>query len=653
MGRRPSTTLNRRWHRELLAIAVGTIAVGVAGFVFRAGHNVAGLALTPGLDRITNLWPATTFLGIGLALFAVRRRDDAERSKRRESVAWEELRLAEERFRGLLDLSPSPLFVVSGDADVLFMNTSARDTFGVDDLEEAIGTSLLDRVEGEREALLDLIMSCGDEADASRSVPFRFVGAESGDLRVRVHASPLRFDGTDAILVVTMDDSHRQREEEAVRRYELLSQYTTDVILFTTPSGDIIDCNAAAERTYGYPREDLLHLRVSDLTAEEARGDLSGRLEEADLCGIRFETKHARGDGTPFEVECWGQGATFSGKRLLVLTVRDVGARCAFERALRESERRYRQLVDMAPLPIIVHQNDRIVFANAAMAQLMRVRSADALIGLNALDIVHADGRPVVQARYRDLLNGGPPTPSIERRLVRPEGSLVETEACAVGVMFDDQPAVQVVFKDLTERKTLERGLRDAMHQTAAAMARLIETRDPYTHGHQERVARIARALATELSLDEELAEAIELAASIHDIGKINTPIEILSKPGNLCDAEMELVKAHPRQGASVLEPIGFPWHIAEMVLQHHERLDGSGYPQGLAGDEILLGARVIAVSDVLEAVASHRPYRPARGVTEALRLLEEGKGTKFDAQVVEACLHLFECGPEDFGLPK
>jgi len=184
--------------------------------------------------------------------------------------------------------------------------------------------------------------------------------------------------------------------------------------------------------------------------------------------------------------------------------------------------------------------------------------------------------------------------------------------------------------------------LRQSLEDSIKAIADTVEMRDPYTAGHQRRVGQLAASIARELGLSEDAIRGIELAASIHDLGKISVPAEILSKPGKLSAIEFMLIKSHSQAGFDILKDINFPWPIATMVLQHHERLDGSGYPQGLKGEQIPLESRILAVADVVEAMASHRPYRAALGIDPALKEIERGRGTSFDAAVVDACTRVF-----------
>jgi len=187
--------------------------------------------------------------------------------------------------------------------------------------------------------------------------------------------------------------------------------------------------------------------------------------------------------------------------------------------------------------------------------------------------------------------------------------------------------------------------LRNALEGTIHTIAATVETRDPYTAVHQKRVADLAAAIAIEMKLTDKQVEGIKMAGIIHDLGKINVPAEILSKPGELSDLEFQIIKTHPQIGFDLLKNIEFPWPIAQMVLQHHEKMDGSGYPQGFKGEEILLEARILTVADIVEAMSSHRPYRPALGIEKALNQIKKDKGTLLDPDVVDTCLKIFKKG--------
>jgi len=202
--------------------------------------------------------------------------------------------------------------------------------------------------------------------------------------------------------------------------------------------------------------------------------------------------------------------------------------------------------------------------------------------------------------------------------------------------------AIQSLRTEAEKEKVL-RDLNRASLGAINAIAATIEKRDPYTSGHQDRVATLAVAIARKLGWDEHRIEGLRLGATIHDIGKIYVPAEILNRPGKLSEAEFEIIKSHPQVGYEILEKTDFPWPIKEMIVQHHERLNGSGYPKGLEGDQIIGEARIIAVADVVEAITSHRPYRPGFGLDKAIEQIKQGKGILYDSEVVDACVSLFE----------
>ncbi len=215
-----------------------------------------------------------------------------------------------------------------------------------------------------------------------------------------------------------------------------------------------------------------------------------------------------------------------------------------------------------------------------------------------------------------------------------------------------------LVTTDLTEEKKIEEivtakkmalaalkssvELEKSLEESIKSIAYTVESRDEYTAGHMKRVGQLASAIARELGLPEDTVHGIDLASTIHDVGKIAIPVEILTKPGKLSKVEFMLVQTHVEAGYDIVKNIQFPWPIARMILEHHERMDGSGYPQGLKGDEILLGSRIIALSDVIEAMSTHRPYRFVVGIDAALDEIKQHRGTLYDAQAVDACLKLF-----------
>lgn len=244
----------------------------------------------------------------------------------------------------------------------------------------------------------------------------------------------------------------------------------------------------------------------------------------------------------------------------------------------------------------------------------------------------------------------------IGRRLkipaMRADQSLFPAEIEVISISPEAAPVFIAYIRDISDREQLEKELRQSamnikktLLQTILAISRTVEIRDPYTAGHQRRVAHLAATIAEVLKLGDERIEGIFLGALIHDIGKIAVPSEILSRPGTLLDEDVKYLKIHCRKGYEILNPVSFPWPVAEIALQHHEHLDGSGYPQGLRGGDILLEARIVCVADVVESLTAHRPYRPAHSVGEALSSINSRSGKWYDRRIVDACTQLFGTG--------
>lgn len=264
--------------------------------------------------------------------------------------------------------------------------------------------------------------------------------------------------------------------------------------------------------------------------------------------------------------------------------------------------------------------------------------------------LVHpADVRRAKRALH-NYLDGRRSDFGIDLRMRHKDGRWVDILSRGYAVRSEDtgKPVRFIgTHVDISEQKLSERKIRQGLLGTVEAVSRMLEARDPYTHGHQNRVSQLAVAIAREMGLSGDRLEGIRVGASIHDIGKIQVPGDILVKPSKLVDAEYELIKTHARVGYEILRGIQFPWPVAEIAYQHHERYDGSGYPQGLTGDEISLEARIVAVADVIEAMASHRPYRAALGVGVALDEIRRYRAVRYDPDVVDACIAVFDHGFE------
>jgi PAS domain S-box-containing protein len=328
-----------------------------------------------------------------------------------------------------------------------------------------------------------------------------------------------------------------------------------------------------------------------------------------------------------------------------VMTVsRDITERKRTDEALRNSEGSLRTLVHTIPDLIWLKDPNGVYLSCNAMFERFFGASEAAIVGKTDYDFVDRELADSFRENDRNAMTAGKPTSNEEWITFADDGhrALLETIKTP---MYDVQGiliGVLGIGHDITDRKQASEQIRKALESTVQAIAVTVETRDPYTAGHQRRVADLARAIATEMNLPLDIIEGLRMAASIHDLGKISVPAEILSKPTKLTNIEFMLIKAHSQAGYDILKDIDFPWPLAQIVYQHHERMDGSGYPRNLKGDEIIMEARIIAVADVMEAMASHRPYRPALGIDTALAEIEKNKGTFYDNAVADACLRLF-----------
>ncbi len=332
------------------------------------------------------------------------------------------------------------------------------------------------------------------------------------------------------------------------------------------------------------------------------------------------------------------------------------------EAALRESEEKYRTILEsIGDGYYEVDLAGKFTFVNYALARIWGYPPED-MIGLDGRVYTSPETYRRMFAAHNEVYRTGQPSRLFDQEIIQKSGDIrhIQSSFALLTNATGHPVGFRGVVRDITELKkmenqqqdTLER-LRKTLGSTINAIAGMVETRDPYTAGHQRRVADLARAIATEMKLDPGRIDGLRLAGTIHDLGKIAIPSEILTKPTRLTNLEFELVKTHAQAGYDILKDIDFPWPIARMILEHHERMDGSGYPQGLQGDDILLESRILAVADVVEAMASHRPYRPALGAGPALAEIVQNKGRLYDLDAADACLRLFDEKRFDFDVKR
>ena len=330
------------------------------------------------------------------------------------------------------------------------------------------------------------------------------------------------------------------------------------------------------------------------------------------------------------------------------------------KRLLAQYKNDFKELWDNAP--VAYHTLDTrgaITRVNHTEAEMLGY-TVEEMTGKPIFDYILQEQRADAQERFRQKITERCTSKSESRVYVRKDGSRIYV---AIDDVLERDTAgnvsgVRSTMVDVTERKCTEEKLRQSleklentMESIIQAMAKIVEMKDPYTAGHQKRVAQLACAIGREMGLSEERLSGLHMASVIHDIGKIYVPAEILSKPGKLTEMEFGMIKSHSKVSFDILKMVEFPWPIAQIVIQHHERMDSSGYPLGLGGEDILLEARILSVADVVEAISSHRPYRSAFGIDKALEEIEENRGTLYDSRVVDCCLKLFR--EKDFGFDQ
>ncbi len=340
----------------------------------------------------------------------------------------------------------------------------------------------------------------------------------------------------------------------------------------------------------------------------------------------------------------------FRSQSLVMVTLLDITERKEGEKALQMSEENFRRSLDDSPLGVrMVSEEGETLYVNRAALDIFGCDSIEEWRTIPTAKRYTEQSYAEFKVRREKRRLGEDAAPEYEIEIVRKSGEVRRLQVWRKDTLWNGEKHFQVVYRDMTDLKEAQEGLHrtlESLRKSFAAIVQVmvaaVETRDPYTAGHQLRSADLARAIASEMGLPQEKIDGIRMAGSIHDIGKLSIPAEILSKPTRLSEIEFCLIKEHARKGYELLKDVESPWPLAEIVYQHQERLDGSGYPRNLKGEEILIEARILAVADVLEAMASHRPYRPGLGIDAALAEIEKNSGIFYDSTVADACLRLF-----------
>ncbi|MBP1734143.1 MAG: domain S-box-containing protein/HDIG protein [Deltaproteobacteria bacterium] len=454
------------------------------------------------------------------------------------------------------------------------------------------------------------------------------------------------------------DITERKEAEKALleseKKYRSIFENAVEGMFQSTPDGQLITANPAMARIFGYATPEEMINQVHNIglqlySNEKDRRTFQQLLKEHGIAG-GFEAPFYRQDGTVL----WGtlnvRAVKDSDDNVFYYegTLEDITPRKEAEEELKKSEEKYRNIFENAVMGIYqVTPSGQYLSANPVLSRIHGYNSPEEMIE-SVADITQLYVDPSRRAELKRIINEQGFVKGFEIIMRRRDGSLhwVSNTSRAVRDEHGTILYYEGTIEDITSRKSAEESvkqLKQTLLGTLHALSRSIEIREPGITGHHRRVSNLGSAIARAMGLADDMAESIRVAGLVHDIGNMSVPSEILSKPGRLTELEYNFVKLHPRSGYDILKETGLPYPVAEIVLQHHERMNGSGYPQGLKGKEMLLEARVLAVADVVEAMASPRPYRPAMGIDAALEEIRKNKSTLYDAQVVDTCLTLFK----------
>jgi PAS domain S-box-containing protein len=354
--------------------------------------------------------------------------------------------------------------------------------------------------------------------------------------------------------------------------------------------------------------------------------------------------------GEEFAVECIKAGATDYVLKDRLFRLCPVVKRALMEAKERKNHKQaedlFKQLFISSPNAIFIIQDGKFKLVNPQFVKESGF-SEEELLDEDSYKLVYSEDRKMLRENIIKNLKNSLCSP-FEYRAIKKSGQLRWALQVVTSITYQGKRAILGNIKDVSGLKQAQTRLKESyqrlqktMQDTIKIIAKVVEVKDPYTAGHQQRVSQLSTCIAKELKLPKNKIEGIRIASLIHDIGKIGLPSEILSKPTKLTDIEFGLIKGHSQIGYDILESIDFSYPVAQIVLQHHERLNGSGYPNNLKGDKILLEARILGVADVVEAMSSHRPYRPALGIDAALEEISQNSGILYDPEVVDVCIRL------------
>ena len=585
--------------------------------------------------------------------------DITERKKAKEA-----LQSSEQRFRALIENSSDAIIVANPDGTTRYVSPSLGRMLG----EGRVGAGILEAVHPEDVQLVaDNFASLLQNPGANSLTEVRIQHKDGSWHTIESTATNLIHDpAVEGIVINLRDVTERKKAEEALKeseeRLRILFEFAPDGYYLSDLEGKFVDGNRAAEELTGYKREELIgknFLELGLLTIDQL--PIAAALLTQNIQGQATgpdELILKRKDGSHVAVEINTFPVKIKGQNLVLGNVRNVTERKKIKEALAESEKRYRLLAEnISDVIWVIDMNLRPTYFSPSISRMTGYSVEETMARGMEKVLNPASIEAVSEIVMGELAKKGEPNTAtrltpVEVEMERKDGSKVWAEAAGTLLRGSDGQPVEIIgiLRDITERKKAEQQLNESFQKlkrtldgTIHAITLTVESRDRYTAGHQRRVAQLGCAIAREMGFTYEQIQAIRIAGLLHDIGKISVPQEILSKPGKLTDVEFQLIKVHSQVGYDILKNVEFPWPIADIVIQHHERMNGSGYPSGIREDKLLIEARILGVADVVEAMSSQRPYRPPLGIDKALEEISCNSGILYDPSVVNACLRLFD----------
>ena len=451
-----------------------------------------------------------------------------------------------------------------------------------------------------------------------------------------------------------IEPPHEETELQAVAKsgdiFRALIGYSQDAVLGLNHKGVIVFWNKGAQQIFGYSSQEILGQPLARLISPKHRQTHTQVLDAflGGNCGKigTIEAEGVRKDGSTFPVEFSLSIEQQSGKFAALAVARDITDHKRTEQALRKSAERYCDLFATCLGALLSADMPDKASAGSSALEGLRRYCLQQLTEMRPMKIPTPEAREYVSRQVDDILSRGEPASKIVREVFDKDGKMVLTQQYLDFVKRESETkGPKYLHREAMELDRTALLLKSFLADLVGIVSHVIEFSDPYTAQHQQRVADLARLVGRSMSLPDEVIEKLYFYGLLHDIGKISIPKSILTKPGELSGEEWALIRAHTRQGYNILKDANLPWPIAEVALRHHERLDGSGYPNGVRGSKLSLEISILAVCDVVEAMSSHRPYRPARAIADVVGELAAGRGTKYDASVVDAMLPMIESG--------